>query len=204
MTLKYLKYGLWALVAICFVGFIAVSLPVKKNTDIAPIQPIAGFNKGAHFKLTSHTGELFDSQKSFIDGDHALLFFGFTHCPVICPTELQKMAEILDGLPVDVAEKVKSLFITIDPERDTASVLKSYVPLFHENIIGLTGDPKNVKSVLGAWKVFYTKVNDPEFTDYTMDHSTYIYLVDHNMTIKAIYRMKNTPEQIIESVKSLI
>jgi protein SCO1/2 len=202
MTIKYIRYGLWALVGLAFMGFIAFNLP----QDEAPlsIQPLAGFNQGTHFTLTTHQGESFDSESKVAEGEYALLFFGFTHCPVICPTELQKVAEILDGLPADKADKIHPLFITIDPERDTVETLQNYVPLFHEDIMGLTGTVDDIHKTLDDWKVFYTKVDDPQFTEYTMDHSTYLYLVDHTMSIKALYRMKNTPEQIIESLNGFI
>ena len=110
----------------------------------------------------------------------------------------------MDALPPETAKKITPLFITIDPARDTVEVMQEYVPLFHEKIIGLTGSVNGVQKVLDAWKVFYTKVDDPQFTEYTMDHSTYAYLVDHDMNIKALFRMKNTSEQIVEYIQKII
>ena len=204
MSVKYLRYGLWAFVGIAFLTFLALSLPSQKNESALSIQPIAGFNKGTHFTLTDHKGQAFDSDTKIKDGEYALIFFGFTHCPVICPTELQKTAEIMDGLPPEISKKIKPIFITIDPERDTVDILNNYVPLFHEKITGLTGKTDDVHKILDAWKVFYTKVDDPQFTEYTMDHSTYIYMVDHEMTIRSLFRMKNTPDQIINAIQDII
>ena len=201
--MKYLRYTLWAFVGLAFVVFIALNLP-QKEKDNSNFMPIAGFNQGKHFVLTAHNGETFDSQAEITEGEFSLIFFGFTHCPVICPTELQKMAQVIDDLPQDISNKTTPLFITVDPERDNVEALQQYVPLFHERIIGLTGDVETVHNVLDNWKVFYTKVNDPQFTEYTMDHSTYAYLVNHEMQIMALYRMKDTAEQLVTSISKIV
>jgi len=202
--MKYARYSLWALVGLAFIGFIFINLPQKTDVETGTIMPIAGFNKGVPFTLKSHTGRVFNSKNEFNDGELGLMFFGFTHCPVICPTELQKFAQIMDDLPADIADKITPIFITVDPERDTVETLQAYVPLFHEKIVGLSGDVETVHKVLDDWKVFYTKVEDPQYTEYTMDHSTYVYLIDHEMNIKALYRMNNTSEQIIDSIQKMV
>lgn len=203
--MKRIRNISWALAIIAFIVLVAMSLPNKKGDEnTSTPMPIAGFNKGTHFLLTDHNGSKFDSKSSIKDGQYALIFFGFTHCPVICPTELQKFSIILDDLPTDTAKKIKTLFITIDPERDTVESLKDYVPLFHENIIGLTGSVKNIHGVLDSWKVYYSKVEDPQYTEYTMDHSTYSYLVDGDMNIVAMFRMKNTADEIVEQITKIV
>jgi len=202
--MKYIRYTLWTLVAVAFVGFVVMNLPKGDGVEDTPIMPLAGFNKGSHFTLQTHKGKIYSSDNEIKNGEYALIFFGFTHCPVICPTKLQKFAEIMDALPSETEDKIIPLFITIDPERDTVGVMQEYVPLFHEKIIGLTGSVDGVHKVLDEWKVFYTKVDDPQFTEYTMDHSTYAYLVDHDMTIKALFRMKNTSKQITEHIQKFI
>ena len=194
--MKQFRIVLWVLVAVAFAGFVVLNLP-KGSTD-SVVSPIGGFNKGQHFTLTDHTGKIFDSKNALADGHYALLFFGFTHCPVICPTELQKFTEVMDGLPKGTAEKIIPLFITVDPERDTSAVLADYVPAFHPSIIGLTGNVDTVHKVLSDWKVYYSKVEDPQFADYTMDHSTYAYVVDADMNILALFSMKATAEDIIK------
>ncbi len=201
--MKKFQYALWVSVAVAFVGFIVIALPKKEGAPSSHM-PIAGFNKGAHFVLKDHNGKEFNSDVEITDGNYALIFFGFTHCPVICPTELQKFAQIMDDLPADVAAKIQPLFITIDPERDTVDVLKNYVPMFHPSILGLTGAVENVHKALNEWKVFYTKVDDPQYSEYTMDHSTYAYLVDSDMNIKALFRMKNSSDDIVDYLSSMI
>lgn len=201
--MKSFRRVLWIAVGLAFVLFIVLNLP-KKQAGSPIIQPVAGFNKGTHFSLTDHHGNNFNSKEMIDEGHYGLIFFGFTHCPVICPTELQKVAIIMDDLPSTIVDKINPLFITIDPERDTVDTLKNYIPLFHPSIIGLTGSIMNVRKTLDHWKVFYKKVNDPDLTEYTMDHSTYIYLVDHTMTIKALFRTTNTPEDISHHIQTLI
>ena len=203
--MKNVRYVLWALVGVAFLIFIILNLPAKNRREQATtIAPVAGFNQGQHFTLVDQNGDVFNSDDEIAEGEYALIFFGFTHCPVICPTELQKMAVIMDELPNSVAAKIHPLFITIDPERDTVDAMQEYVPMFHEQIMGLTGDVENVHKVLDDWKVFYTKVDDPQFTEYTMDHSTYAYLADDTMKIVALYRMKNTAEQIADNIQNIV
>lgn len=193
--MKHIRTLLWVFVGLAFIGFIALSLPKKDNTSPIAV-PVAGFNQGKNFTLTTHKNSIFNSQTDIPEGHFALIFFGFTHCPVICPTELQKFAVIMDILDPSLSEKLTPLFITIDPERDTVEVLKDYVPLFHPSIIGLTSDVKTIHRTLDDWKVYYTKVNDPDLSDYTMDHSTFAYLVDNKMTIHAIFKMSDSAEKI--------
>lgn len=202
--MKNLRFVLWGVVALAFIGFLIISLPKKDTASSSIAMPLAGFNQGTHFTLTDHHGDVFNSDDQIAEGHYAMIFFGFTHCPVICPTELQKFAEIMDELPQNIAKRIHPLFITIDPERDTVEVLKDYVPLFHPSITGLTGNIKTVQDVLKSWKVFYTKVNDPEFTEYTMDHSTYAYLADHDMAIKSLFRMKNTSDDIVANISKTL
>ena len=201
--MKKLRFILWGLVIIGIMGFLALSLPKKDESTPVVTTPLAGFNQGKDFTLTQHTGDIFNSEEDIADGEYALMFFGFTHCPVICPTELQKFSNVMDILPDDIAPRIKPIFITVDPERDTVDSMREYVPLFHPAIIGLTGNTSQVYAVLNDWKIYYNKVNDPQFTDYTMDHSTYSYLVDHNMTILSLFRMEATAEDIAKKVSTI-
>lgn len=201
--MKVFRITVWILLFWVAVAFIALNLPKKSTVDSA-LSPIAGFNQGSHFTLTDHNGTPFNSNNAIKDGAYGLLFFGFTHCPAICPTELQKIATVMDSLSPENAAKLTPIFVTIDPERDTAEAMSNYVPQFHEKIIGLTGKTDAVHKVLDDWKIFYTKVNDPALSDYTMDHSTYSYLVDHQMNIIGLYRLKNTANEITDHIESVL
>ena len=203
MRMKHMRIILWVLVAIAFAGFIVLSLPKKEETSPISTTPLAGFNQGDHFTLIDQDGNQWNSDIQIKEGEYALIFFGFTHCPVICPTELQKFAVVMDILPQETANKINPVFITVDPERDTPDIMREYVPMFHPEIIGLSGQPADVENILDAWKVYYTKVEDPQFTEYTMDHSTYSYLVDHNMKILSLFRMQATAEDIAKKVSTI-
>jgi protein SCO1/2 len=130
---------------------------------------------GGPFELTDHNGQRV-TERDFL-GKYMLIFFGFTYCPDVCPSELQVMSAALDELGSE-ADRVRPILITIDPERDTPDVMKQYVSNFHSSLIGLTGSPDDIRKVASAYRVYYArqpgKENDP---DYTMDHSTILYLM---------------------------
>ena len=130
---------------------------------------------GGPFKLTTHTGERV-SDETF-RGRLMLVYFGFTYCPDICPAGLQVMTAALDKLGSKAA-KIAPLFITVDPERDTPEQLKAYAGSFHKNLIGLTGSLEEIDKAAKAYRVYYRKVQDPALSDYTMDHTSFFYLMD--------------------------
>ncbi len=110
-------------------------------------------------------------------GRHMLVFFGFTHCPDICPAELQVMAAAMDELGSD-AKKVVPIFITLDPERDTPGVVTAYVENFGPNFVGLSGSPEAIAKAAKAYRVSYQKFQDEKTGDnYTIDHSALAYLM---------------------------
>jgi protein SCO1/2 len=111
-------------------------------------------------------------------GRYMLVFFGFTHCPDICPAELQVIAEALDKLG-DKGKKLVPVFITLDPERDTPRVMAEYVKTFGPNFVGLTGSPEAIAGAAKAYRVAYAKVKNKESAgDYSVDHSALGYLMD--------------------------
>jgi protein SCO1/2 len=130
---------------------------------------------GGPFSLTDQDGRKV-SEKDFL-GRHMLIFFGYTYCPDICPTELQVMMAALDAMG-PAGEKIQSVFISIDPERDTPEVLKVYVGNFGPRLIGLTGTVGEIAAVAKAYRVYYAKAGDQASPDsYLMDHSSIIYLM---------------------------
>jgi protein SCO1/2 len=110
-------------------------------------------------------------------GRTSLLFFGFTHCPDICPAELQVMSAALDELGAD-ADEVVPIFITLDPERDTPEAVSAYVANFGDNLVGLTGSPEQIAKAAKAYRVSYQKFQDESMgNDYSIDHSALVYLM---------------------------
>jgi cytochrome oxidase Cu insertion factor (SCO1/SenC/PrrC family) len=148
---------------------------------------------GGPFELIDHTG----ARRTDTDyrGKLALIYFGYTYCPDVCPTDLQAMASALDLLG-DGARAVQPLFITIDPERDTPGHLANYVSLFHPRLVGLTGDADAVRGVARAYKVYYAKVVLPDSSDYAMDHSAFIYLVNADGQYLGFFPPGTSPERM--------
>lgn len=130
---------------------------------------------GGPFTLTDHNGRKV-SEKDFL-GRYMLVFFGFTFCPDICPTELQVMTKALDAMGAD-GEKIQPVFVSIDPDRDTPEVLKAYVENFGPRLTGLTGTAKEIAAIAKAYRVYYAKSGDRTSPGtYLMDHSSLIYLM---------------------------
>ncbi|MFZ9561683.1 MAG: SCO family protein, partial [Burkholderiales bacterium] len=135
--------------------------PVFKLTDVT------GASFGKTLELTDHNGK----PRTLADfkGKVVTLFFGFTHCPDVCPTTLNEMAVVMKELGADAA-RVQVLFVSVDPERDTADVLKNYVPVFNPAFLGLTGSADEVARAAKEFKIFYQK-QKLQGGAYTMDHS---------------------------------
>jgi protein SCO1/2 len=130
---------------------------------------------GGPFSLVDQDGRRV-TEKDFL-GKYMLVFFGYTYCPDICPTELQVMSAALDQLGPE-ADRIQPIFVSIDPARDTPEVLKAYVANFGPRLIGLTGSPEEVAAIAKAYRAYYAKAgNGSTATDYLMDHSSIIYLM---------------------------
>lgn len=146
---------------------------------------------GGPFRLTDHNGRTVTDAD--FKGKPFLVFFGFTHCPDICPTALFEMSETLRRLGPD-AEKIAALFITVDPERDTPEKLKDYISSFHPRIVGLTGTQADIDAVTKAYKAYARKV-PLDGDDYTMDHSAIVYLMDRQGRFVAPFNLKRPADE---------
>ncbi len=130
---------------------------------------------GGPFTMVNQKGETV-TDKNFL-GKPMLLFFGFTFCPDICPTELQVMAAALDELG-SASDDIQPIFVTVDPERDTPEVMANYVSNFGPRFTGLTGTPQQVAEMAGQYRIFFAKQDNPKDPkNYLMDHSAIIYLM---------------------------
>lgn len=137
-------------------------------------------------------------------GRYMLIFFGFTHCPDICPAELQVTAQALDQLG-DKAKKVVPIFITLDPERDTPEAMANYVKSFGPNFVGLTGSPEAIAAAAKAYRVSYAKVENKNSPgDYSVDHSALVYLMDPEGRYVTHFSYGLSAEQMAEKLGKLL
>ncbi len=155
---------------------------------------------GGEFVLIDQDGKEFKSE--YLLGKPALIYFGFTYCPDICPTSLQKMSnvmETLDKYQIDVTP----VFVTIDPSRDTAELLKLYLTNFHNKFIALTGTEEQVKKVADLFKVYYeiAEGSDKGHNDYLVNHTSFIYLMDKKGNYIKHFDRSAEPEEIIEFIR---
>lgn len=143
----------------------------------APMQKSSGKALiGGPFKLVNHRGETVTDQT--YRGKYTLVYFGFTHCPDICPASLQVISVAIEKLGKD-ADKIVPLFISVDPDRDTVEKMADYVGSFNPRIVGLTGTEAAVRQAARAYRVYYAKVENKDYPDdYTVDHSSFYYLMD--------------------------
>ncbi len=151
------------------------------------------------FSLINHDGKPVTDKDFF--GRYLLVYFGFTSCPAICPTELQKMTEAYKLLPEAWQGRIDPIFITVDPERDTPNVLKGYVDLFMPELIGLTGTPEQIDAVKKSFRVYASKVKEGD--TYTMDHSSFIYYIGLDGQIGAMFKATDKPEDIKTRITEL-
>jgi protein SCO1 len=145
---------------------------------------------GGPFKLIDQNGKTVTDQD--LKGRPFLVFFGFTHCPDICPTTLFDVSEIMRALGKD-ADRVGALFITVDPERDTPAALKDYLSSFDPHLSGLTGEPASVAAVAKAYRVYFKKVPLDQ-GGYTMDHTAIVYLMDKDGRFVSPFSLKRTKD----------
>lgn len=152
---------------------------------------------GGPFALTNQNGQIVTQQS--LKGRPSLIFFGYTHCPDVCPTTLYELSQMLQAMGKD-AGRVNVYFITVDPERDTVPVMKDYVSSFDPHITGLTGSPKAVAKVMAEYRVFAKKV-PIKGGGYSMDHTALVYLMDRNGNFVAPFDMSRKPAQSAADLK---
>lgn len=166
-----------------------------KNTDITGLEYANGFT------LTDHTGKT----RSLADfkGKAVFIFFGYANCPDVCPTTMAEMASVMKSLGPK-AEQVQVLFVSVDPERDTADLLSKYVPAFDPRFLGLTGDKAAIDKVAKDFKLFYQKVPNKDGEGYTVDHTAGSYVFDPDGRLRLFVRHGQGPDPIAHDLKLLL
>lgn len=195
---------------VCFVAIIlAILWSFSLRSQNTPLQdkvtiidtPATAKNYGGAFTLTDHTGQ--EKSSNSFDTDYKLVFFGFTHCPDICPIGLDTMAQAIDDLDED-SGRVQPIFITIDPARDTPAVIKEYISAFHDRFYGFTGTKEDLDKVQKNYKVFAQKVVRENMPAYQMDHSGHIYLTDRKDQVIKVFSSDAKFETITEGILKII
>jgi protein SCO1/2 len=155
---------------------------------------------GGPFQLTDQSGAVVTEKN--LQGKPSIIFFGFTHCPDVCPTALFEMSEILRAMGKD-ADRVNAYFISGDPERDSKDAMKAYLSSFDPHLKGLTGDPEAISKVLSAYRVYAKKVPLKD-GDYTMDHTALTYLMDRDGKFVAPFNLNRKPEEAAADLKKYL
>ncbi|MEX2200546.1 MAG: SCO family protein [Dongiaceae bacterium] len=153
---------------------------------------------GGPFSLTDHTGRTVT--EADYAGKYLLVFFGFTHCPDICPTTLNQVALTMRALG-DRAAQVQPLFVTVDPARDTPAAMAEYVALFDAGIVGLTGTEQEIADIARAYRVHYARAEiEGAPDDYMMDHSVLLYLMGPDGNFRRLFRPDDKPEDMADAI----
>jgi protein SCO1 len=167
------------LIAISLLGAAIVALMMRPTAPVTQASLVGG-----PFTLTADDGR--GVSDADFKGHPFLIFFGYTHCPDVCPTELYEISQVLKELGPDT--KVKALFVTVDPTRDTPDVMKSYLANFDPHIIGLSGTESQTKAIEHAYRVYAKKVPE-QGGGYSMDHTAIVYLMDKNANFVSAFNL---------------
>jgi protein SCO1 len=180
---------------------VAAGCTDRSDTPRFKLTDVTGASFGKELALTDHNGQ----HRTLADfhGKVIAVFFGFTHCPDVCPTTLVEMAAVMKELGGD-AGRVQVLFVTVDPERDTPEVLATFVPWFDARFLGLYGDAQTTLDVAREFKVFYSKVKGETALGYSIDHSAASYAYDPQGRLRLLVRHGETPEHIAADLHKLL
>jgi cytochrome oxidase Cu insertion factor (SCO1/SenC/PrrC family) len=195
-----MKLGTVVLAAAMLSGIAPLGAQTQSSRSAAELMDAVMWNRepiGGPFALIDHDGKPRTNED--FRGKVMLVYFGFTYCPDVCPTDLQNIGLALDQLGA-AGENVQPLFITVDPERDTPEHLKDYVPMFHPRLIGLSGDAAAVHAAAAAYRAYYAKI-PLKGDDYTVDHSSFIYVVGADGQYLGFFPPGTPPERIAESLR---
>ncbi len=206
MPYKIIIYRVIVGMCLLYIGYAGYVFIIKgtanDNMQVTNTQPsniITSFQQskikiGGDFTLTKQDSTVLNF--SILYGKPTLMYFGFTHCPDFCPTSLQIMDAVSNSVDVN------RVFISVDPERDTVDALSDYVSLYKDGLIALTGTLAETDKVAKQWYIHYS-FNKKDSTDknYTVDHTTYLYLIDKQGTLQAMIRPEANPQEIIDFIK---
>ena len=210
------------LIAVAFVLILGIVFWQAYLVEPAKDKDAEVMKFGGDINLISQDSEPFSL--SSISGSYSVLFFGFTHCPDVCPVGLQKISSVIKSLPEQLQGKIKVLFITVDPQRDTASVMKEYLKSFELPIIGLTGTPEQIADVTKRYAIYSEKIattahdhaghehtgheehdaSDQRTDDYMVNHTSHFILLNKNGDLVKLYSADQKPEDMIRDLSLIM
>ena len=188
------------LILSAFVVGLAVALGAIMLLTARDGAPVGRASVGGPFRLVDGSGKIVTDKD--LKGKPFLVFFGFTHCPEVCPTTLFEISEVFRSLGPD-ADKTAGLFITVDPERDTPPVMKDYLANFDPHLHGLTGSREQIDAVVKSYRAYAKKV-PLEGGDYTMDHTALVYLMGKQGEFIAPFNVKRKPEAVAADLRKYL
>jgi len=153
---------------------------------------------GGPFELIDHTGR--KRTDADFRGKLLLVYFGYTYCPDICPTDLAQISLTIDKLGI-AGKAVQPLFISVDPARDTPSVLAQYVAMFHPRLIGLTGTPTQIRALADSYRAYYAKYSPPDGGVYLIDHTGFIYLMGRRGEYLGFFPPGTSADRMVEIIR---
>lgn len=189
-----------AFVYISFFCSMAACSPSKQESQLFGTD-ITGADFANTLSLTDHTGK--PRQLSDFKGKAVALFFGYTHCPDVCPTTMADLAKAIKLMGAR-GDEVQVLFVTLDPERDSREVLAKFVPSFDSRFIGLYGTPEQTMETAKNFKIFYAKQSETGKSGYTIDHSAGVYAFDKNGKIRIYIKFGQKPNEIASDLEKII
>lgn len=194
MNMRWVRYALWAAIAALTIFLVLTYVSGRQASTQKSVE------LGTPFNLIDQNGA--PITEAAFKGHPTALFFGFTHCPEVCPTTLFEMAGLLNTLG-DEGKDLRVFFISVDPERDTPEVMKGYTAAFTDRITGITGKPEEIEKLVKSWRIYAKKV-PTEDGDYTMDHTASIMLLDRDARLKSTIDYKEDADVALKKLKLLI
>ena len=201
--MRWVVYGVAGLLLLAAAGIAVVAVQVIEGGPQEAGGLIGQPTVGGPFELVDGDGKTV-TEKNFA-GKPLLVYFGYTYCPDVCPTELAAMSDALDLMSPDEAKQFQPLFVTIDPERDTPEIMKDYVQNFYPTMVGLTGSVEQIRKAAQAYRVYYAKSEPKNAGEpYLMDHSSFIYVMDKQGRYVRHFGMGVSPNDIAAGLKEVL
>lgn len=192
--MKALRIGLWIVAALLAGATAALFLTQANRGTAQSDQPF-----GSPFQLVDQNGETIT--EAALQGRPSAVFFGFTHCPEVCPTTLYELSGYQQKIVEEGGKPFQIVFVTVDPERDTPAALKEYVEALTKDVRAVTGDPEKVASMLKAWGIYSKKVGEGD--DYTMDHTATTFLIDDKGRLDGTIAYDENPDTALAKLEKL-